>query len=158
MSDEEIRALERAFESGDDTVLEALNLARIRAGLQESCPCGEADCARERKRGPSMPWAQPEIKLEDMTREQLIAHCKRMEEYDRRWNRERDGAAYLQRKIDELERDNYSMGYILDKIWHGLTDYGRMDPKTDSRRNGREVVNCFWSIVARMKKAEAAHG
>ena len=102
-----------------------------------------------------MPWDKPEISLEDMSREQLIAHCQRMNEYDRRWNSTREGAIGLQKKIDELEHDNYQMGYILDKIWHGLTDYGRMNPKTDSRKNPREVVNCFWSIVARLKKAEA---
>lgn len=155
MSDSAIRELERIYEAGDDSVLESLNLAKVRAGLQEPCPCGDETCFRERRRPKPVPWDKPEISLEDMSREQLIAHCQRMNEYDRRWNSTREGAIGLQKKIDELEHDNYQMGYILDKIWHGLTDYGRMNPKTDSRKNPREVVNCFWSIVARLKKAEA---
>ncbi len=155
MVDDAIRALERRLEAGDESALEPLNIARIRAGVQEPCPCGEEGCAKERKRPTPMPWDKPEIELEDMTREQLIAHCKKQAKYDQRWNNDREDAKGLQRKIDELEHDNYQMGYVLDKIWHGLTEYGRMDPKTDTRTNPRVVVNCFWSIVSKMKNALA---
>lgn len=97
-------------------------------------------------------WDKPDLKLEDLTKEQLIAHCKR----EARWHlvNGRSTDDELRKKIEKLERDLYNQGYILDKIHPGLTTYGGLDPKLGSLDNPREWVNCFWSITHKLRQAQ----
>lgn len=129
--DQRLRQLEKRAETDPDA-RKALDTAR----------------ARVTEGRPKMVWDRPELKLADLTKEQLIAHCERQAAYYRVHGDK--SAAEFQKHIQELEHRNYQLGYILDKIWDGLAKHGGMDPKTYAEKEPKTVVNAFWNIVGKL--------
>jgi len=97
-------------------------------------------------------WDEPQLKLTDLTKEQLIAHCEKEASWHRVHGRATDDD--LKRKIEKLEREVYNQSYALDKIWLSLVDHGGLDSKTIVTENPCPVVNAFFRILSKLKTAE----